>query len=60
MKRTIQKLENGRKLARIVYCNEWEEYSVKFYDNKEYLKGADYFASDKDDALDTANYFINN
>lgn len=39
----------------IVYLNE-EEYMVKFWRGKEFQRSAEYYTDDKDDAIDTAHY----
>lgn len=48
---------NGRA---IVYFNsDYNEYVVKFYQDNDYYKHADYFTDDVEDAIDTAHLQLN-
>lgn len=42
----------------IVYLNEGE-YMVKFWRNKEFQRGAEYYTEDKQDAINTAYWQLN-
>mgnify|MGYP003536913010 CR=1 FL=1 len=37
---------------------EWQEYRVKFYKAGEWMKDADYHTDDKQDALQSAAYWL--
>lgn len=44
----------------IVYFHaEWKEYCVRFYLNGVHQRLADYFTDDKEDAISSADYFVN-
>ena len=44
--------------AKVFYDRDWEEYRVKFFKDGIYVGNADYHTNDKDDALDTADYTV--
>lgn len=53
--RTIKTITVDAEFAVIVRFNpEWEEYVVEQWYDREHMKGADYFTSDRGDALGTA------
>jgi hypothetical protein len=45
--------------AIVYYHADWQEYFVRFYRDDKYQHNADYFASDREDAIGTADYFVN-
>lgn len=49
---------NTNRRAVVRYNDEWEEYVVTFYRDGVKQKKADYFTSDLDDAISTAEFFI--
>lgn len=51
--------ENHTREARVYYHADWQEYVVRFYINGKHQRKADYHADDKQDALDTADYWTN-
>lgn len=48
----------GNLTAKVSKRNRHGEYVVKFYENGKHLKDADYFATEKDDAINTAKYSL--
>lgn len=50
--------------AMVYRDTEWQEFVVKFYthihDETQYHEGADYHTNDLDDAVETANTWVNN
>ena len=46
--------------ARVFVDSDIGEYYVEFDKDGKYQKHADYFASDKQDAISTAKYFVRN
>lgn len=54
-KRKIATIENSGRVAKIYRDAEFNEYSVRFVIDGVEQKDADYFTSDKQDAIDTAN-----
>jgi hypothetical protein len=45
--------------AIVYYHADWEEYCVRFYIDGTHQTLADYMTDDKDDAISTADYFVN-
>jgi hypothetical protein len=50
---------NPAKSSKIYKDMDYNEYRVRHYQDGKHLEKADYFASDMDDANDTANEFVN-
>lgn len=50
---------NPNKHAKVYKDKDWGEYRVKHYENGKHLEKADAHTDDKEDAMDTANYFVN-
>jgi hypothetical protein len=46
--------------AKVKYEATSKEYVVQFYRNGAHLTQADYFTDDRQDAIDTANYTVDN
>lgn len=44
--------------AKVYRCTEWNEWVVVFSVDNHMLKKSDYHASDKQDAIETADYHI--
>lgn len=58
-KRKVQMLSANDKRAVVYYESEVEEYSVTFFRGAVKQTNAEYFACDKDDAIATAQHFVN-
>lgn len=54
----IVNAESGR-IAKLYHDAEWGEFRVVFYKGTIKQAGADYHASDRSDAIDTANHWTN-
>jgi hypothetical protein len=50
---------NPNKHAKVYKDKDWGEYRVKHYENGEHLEKADAHTDDNEEAMDTANYFVN-
>lgn len=48
-------IRKGNNKAVITFNPDYEEYTVKFYNDGIYYEEADYFTDNKQDAIDTAN-----
>lgn len=53
--RKIYETTTGSHRYTVHYSTEWQEYRVRLYANGIAYPAADYFTSDKADALDTAD-----
>lgn len=51
--------ETKARTAKVYHDSEYGEYAVKFYCAGLYQIDADYFTSDRDDAIGTANHWTN-
>jgi hypothetical protein len=49
--------DNSHK-AIVVRDSEWQEFRVRFYENGQWLKKADYHTDEKQDAIDTAQTYV--
>lgn len=49
---------NGRSV-KVRYSSDWNEYTVQFFLNGEYLHLSDYHTDHKGDAMDTAQFHLN-
>jgi hypothetical protein len=49
---------NGRSV-KVRWDREWNEYTVQFFLNGEYLHLSDYHTDHKGDAMDTAQFHLN-
>lgn len=49
--------EHHVRAAKVYFHADWEEYTVRFYINGVHQRKADYHADDKQDAIDTADYW---
>lgn len=58
-KRKVQMVSANDKRAVVYRCAETDEYSVTFFRGAVKQTDAEYFTSDKQDALDTARHFVN-
>lgn len=58
MARKIHTVKENDKEAKVYWNSEVKEYRVSFYLNGNKLYCADYFTSDKEDAIDTANHWV--
>lgn len=56
--RKIHIATNGDQTAKVYYDSEWQEYRVRLYLDDTLEATADYFTSDKKDALDTAKAMV--
>jgi len=52
--RLIEVFKKGKITLRVLYDREWDEYSVKWYDDGEHDEDKTYYTNDKKDALGTA------
>lgn len=52
------KRERTARKAFIYFDRDYGEYRVEFHDAMGYMRQFDYFTSDKQDAMDTAEYWI--
>ncbi len=53
--RTVRTIQGEAQCwARVQWCAELEEFRVRFYRHAERLEAADYFTSDRSDAIGTA------
>lgn len=55
--RLVKTIGEGKKTAKVYKDADWGEYRVKHFVDGVHQKEADYHASDKDDAMDTAAHF---
>lgn len=49
---------NGDKEAKVYRDSEWNEYRVCFYHHGVKITDGDYHTSDKEDAIDSANFWV--
>lgn len=47
------------RVANVYFHADWEEYTVRFYINGVHQRKADYHADDKQDAIETADFWTN-
>jgi hypothetical protein len=52
-------VERPYRTAIVYYHADWQEYCVRFYIDGTHQTLADYMTDDKDDAISTADYFVN-
>ena len=52
--RVIAKFTHLSRLAKVYRDSTWGEYRIKFWQEDEYMKEADYHTTDKDEALQFA------
>ncbi len=57
--RLLHTVGNGPRTAKVYKDAEWGEHRVKFFTDGNHHKEADYHTDDKQDAHDTANYWVN-
>lgn len=60
MLRLITTISFNANLAKIYKDTDWQEYRTKYYQNGNYLTDCDSFADTKQEAIETANYLVNN
>lgn len=59
-RRLVMQDDDGAKSFKIYKDLDWGEYVVQFFVNGRHMPEADYHTDDKNDAVGTANYFLNN
>jgi predicted secreted protein len=59
MARIVYRGTTGINSAIVRNDREWSQYIVQFFRDGEYLSKADYFTSCQQDAIDTANHWLN-
>ena len=59
MVKIIKKLRNGNREILVRYHFVWEEYVCELHVNGIHYEPADYYTTDKQDALDTATKMVN-
>lgn len=52
--------QQGKPMSAKVCRAQPDEYVVKFYSNGKHLTDANYFTDDKEDAINTAKYVVDN
>ena len=58
IRKAIIKSEDGKKVAKVRYDYEWQEYMVELWIEGTYIAESDYFAYDFDDAKATAEEMV--
>lgn len=57
--RKVYDVSAGKYSAKVYRDAEWNEYRVKFFINGNHITEADYFDSNKEDAINTATSEVN-